>query len=138
MTVLAPITRIPEVMRLIEQFPDLTVVIDHMADSPLNQPAGLEKLLALRRFPKVYVKISHSWSLSSQPYPYLDSQEQIKRIYDVFGPKRLMAGTDWPLVEKYCTYDQAVDLARKKVSFFNDEDKRWICGLTAEQVWPFH
>jgi predicted TIM-barrel fold metal-dependent hydrolase len=138
MTVLAPITRIPEVMRLIEQFPDLTVVIDHMADSPLNQPAELEKLLALRRFPKVYVKISHSWSLSSQPYPYLDSQEQIKRIYDVFGPKRLMAGTDWPLVEKYCTYDQAVDLARKKVSFFNDEDKRWICGLTAAQVWPLH
>jgi predicted TIM-barrel fold metal-dependent hydrolase len=138
MTVLAPVTRLPEVAKLIEQFPDLTVVIDHMADSPLNQPRELEKLLALQRFPKVFVKISHSWSLSSQAYPYLDSQRQIKRLYDVFGPKRLMAGSDWPLVEKYCTYAQAIDIARKRIGFLNAEDQRWICGLTAEQVWPFH
>jgi len=137
MTVLAPVTRMPDVAKLIERFPDLTVVIDHMADSPLNEPKELEKLLALHRFPKVFVKISHSWSLSSQPYPYLDSQRQIKRLYDVFGPKRLMAGSDWPLVEKYCTYTQAIDIARKRIDFLNADDKRWICGLTAEQVWPF-
>jgi predicted TIM-barrel fold metal-dependent hydrolase len=137
MTVLAPVTRMADIARLIERFPELTVVVDHMADSPLNQPEELEKLLALRRFPKVYVKISHSWSLSSQPYPYPDSQRQIKRLYDVFGPKRLMAGTDWPLVEKYCTYAEAIDLARKRILFLNAADKRWICGLTAEQVWPF-
>jgi predicted TIM-barrel fold metal-dependent hydrolase len=138
MTVLAPVTRMPDVAKLIERFPDLTIVIDHMADSPLNEPKELEKLLALHRFPKVFVKISHSWSLSSQPYPYLDSQRQIKRLYDVFGPKRLMAGSDWPLVEKYCTYEQAIDIARKRIDFLNTDDKRWICGLTAEQVWPFH
>jgi predicted TIM-barrel fold metal-dependent hydrolase len=137
MTVLAPITRMPDVERLVEKFPDLTVVIDHMADSPLQRPAELEKLLALRRHPKVYVKISHSWSLSSQPYPYLDSQEQIKRVYASFGPKRLLAGTDWPLVEKYCTYGQAIDLARRRISFLNAEDKKWICGRTAQQIWPF-
>jgi L-fuconolactonase len=137
MTVLAPVTRMPEVARLADQFSDLTIVVDHMADSPLNHPEQLDMLLALRRFPKLYVKISHSWSLSSQPYPYLDSQRQIKRLYDAFGPKRLMAGTDWPLVERYCTYAQAVEIAQKRISFFNAEDKRWICGLTAEQVWPF-
>lgn len=137
MTVLAPVTRMPDVARLAERFPDLTIVIDHMADCPLHEPKELQKLLALHRFPKVYVKISHSWSLSSQPYPYLDSQRQIKTLYDTFGPKRLMAGTDWPIVKKYCTYAQAIDLARKHIPFFNSEDKRWICGLTAEQVWPF-
>jgi L-fuconolactonase len=137
MTVLIPVTRAPDVARLAERFPDLTVVVDHMADCPLNQPKELEKLLALNRYPKLYVKISHSWSLSSQPYPYPDSQRQIKTLYDTFGPKRLMAGTDWPLVEKYCTYAQAIDIARKRIDFFNAEDKRWMCGLTAEQVWPF-
>jgi predicted TIM-barrel fold metal-dependent hydrolase len=137
MTVLIPITRAPDIARLAEKFPDLTVVVDHMADCPLNQTEELEKLLALHRFPKLYVKISHSWSLSSEKYPYLDSQRQIKRLYDTFGPRRLMAGTDWPLVEKYCTYAQAIDIARRRIDFFNSEDKRWICGLTAEQVWPF-
>lgn len=138
MTLLAPVTRMPDVAKLADQFPDLAIVIDHMAESPLNKPAELEMLLALKRYPKLYVKISHSWQLSSQPYPYLDSQEQIKRLYDTFGPKRLMAGSDWPLVEKFCTYSQAIDIARKRIAFLTPEDKRWICGQTAEQVWPFH
>src|SRR5689334_10338093 len=34
MTVLAPITRMPEVGLLLEKLPELTVVIDHMADCP--------------------------------------------------------------------------------------------------------
>lgn len=137
MTVLTSVDRMPDVRRLAERFPDLAVVVDHMADSPLNRPKELDQLIALNRYPKVYVKISHSWSLSAQPYPYLDSQEQIRRLYDAFGPKRLIAGTDWPLVEKYCTYAQAIDIARERIAFLNEEDKRWICGLTAEQVWPF-
>ena len=137
MTILAPVTRMPDVARLADQFPGLTIVIDHMADSPLDQPGALNDLLALKRYPKLYVKISHSWSLSKQDYPYLDSQAQIKRLYDAFGPKRLMAGTDWPLVEKYCTYAQAVDLARNRIAFLNASDKEWICGRTAAQVWRF-
>ena len=127
----------PDVMRLADRFSDLTIVIDHMADCPLDQPQELENLLALRRFPRLFVKISHSWSLSSQAYSYLDSQRQIRLLYDTFGPHRLIAGTDWPLVEKYCTYGEAIDIARSRINFLNSEDKRWICGLTATQVWPF-
>ena len=137
MTVLAPVGRMPDVAKLAARFPDLTVVIDHMASCPLHQPSELEKLLALRHFPKVYVKISHSWTLSSQAYPYLDSQEQIRQLYDAFGPRRLIAATDWPLVEKYCSYSHAIDLARSRIGFLNAEDKRWICARTAEKVWPF-
>ena len=69
MTVLAPIARMPDVVPLLEPLPGLTVVIDHMADCPVNQPAELEKLIALARYPKVFVKISHTWSLSRQAYP---------------------------------------------------------------------
>src|SRR5216683_4605160 len=64
MTVLAPVTRMPDVAPLIETFPDLTVVIDHMADSPLDQPDQLNLLMALKRYPKVFLKVSHTWSLS--------------------------------------------------------------------------
>ena len=33
-----------------EKLPDLTLVIDHMADCPVSQPQELEKLIALKRF----------------------------------------------------------------------------------------
>src|SRR5947199_10443629 len=94
MTVLAPVTRMPEVALLLEKLPDLTVVIDHMADCPVDQPAELEKLIALKRYPKLFVKISHTWSLSKQPYPWPDSQEHVKRLHAAFGPQRLMWATD--------------------------------------------
>ncbi len=137
MTVLAPVTRMPEVGQLIEKFPGLTVVIDHMADSPLDKPDQLNMLIALKRYPKVFVKVSHTWSLSKQPYPYLDSQAQVKRLYDSFGPQRLMAGTDWPLVEGYCGYAKAVAIVRDQMKFLNDDDKSWMMSKTIERVWPF-
>ena len=137
MTVLAPVTRMPDVAQLVEKFPDLTVVIDHMADSPIDKPQELQKLLALARYPKVFVKVSHTWSLSRQPYPYRDTHAQVKRLYDGFGPQRLMWGTDWPLVENFCGYAKALALVRDEMSFLNEEDKSWMLSRTVERVWPF-
>lgn len=137
MTVLAPITRMPDVDQLASRYPDLTIVIDHMADCPSDQPQQLEKLIALKRYPNLFVKISHAWSLSKQPYPYLDVQAQMKRLYDVFGPQRLMWGTDWPISEAHTTYAKTLTLIRDDVKFLKAEDKRWVLSRTVEQAWPF-
>jgi len=137
MLVLTATSRLPQTAKLIEQFPDLDVCIDHMADSPIDRPDELKKLLDLARYPRVYVKISHTWSLSKEPYPYRDTHDQVKKVYDAFGPRRLMWGTDWPLVERACGYAKALALVRDEMPFLNDEDKRWILGRTIERVWPF-
>ncbi len=137
MTVLTSTTRLPNVAPLIERHADLDVVIDHMADCPADQPGELKKLLDLARFPRVYVKVSHTWSISKQAYPYSDSLEQVRKIYDVFGPRRLMWGTDWPLVERHCGYARALALVRDEMKFLSEEDKRWMLGRTVERLWPF-
>ncbi|HUS07292.1 MAG TPA: amidohydrolase family protein [Bryobacteraceae bacterium] len=137
MTILAPIGRMPDIQALIEKFPELTVVIDHMADCPVDQPAELEKLLALRRYPNVFVKISHTWSLSRQEYPWLDSQELVKRLHAGFGPQRLMWGTDWPISIKNTTYARTLTAVRDDMKFLNEDDKHWMLSRTIEQVWPF-
>ena len=137
MTVLAPIARMPEVAALLEKLPELTVVIDHMADCPIDQPAELEKLIALQRYPKVFVKISHTWSISRQPYPWLDAQQYVKRLYAAFGPERLMWATDWPIVESVSTYERALSVVRDEMKFLNARDKNWILNKTIQRVWPF-
>lgn len=137
MTILAPITRMPDIDKLASGYPNLTMVIDHMADCPPGKPDELSKLIALKRYPKLFVKISHPWSLSKQPYPYLDVQENIKRLYDAFGPQRLMWATDWPICEAHTTYARTLTLFRDDIKFFNAEDKRWILSGTVERVWPF-
>ena len=137
MTVLAPIGRMSGVAAQLEKLPDLTVVIDHMADCPVDQPAELEKLIALQRYPNVFVKISHTWSLSKQPYPWLDAQEHVKRLHQAFGPQRLMWATDWPIIEGNSTYHKAVTVIRDDMKFLNEDDKRWMMSRTIERVWPF-
>lgn len=137
MQILAPITRMPDLTALIEKCPDLDVVIDHMADCPIDQPHALEKLIALARFPRVFVKISHMWSISREPYPWLDAQEYAKRLYEAFGPQRLMWGTDWPVCKKWTTYEKTLSLVRDDMKFLNEEDKSWILSKTVERLWPF-
>jgi predicted TIM-barrel fold metal-dependent hydrolase len=137
MTVLAPISRMPEVATLLENLPDLTVVIDHMADCPVDQPAELEKLIALKRYPNLFVKISHTWSISRQPYPWLDAQEFVKRLHQAYGPQRLMWATDWPIVEGVSTYAKALSVVRDDMKFLNADDLHWMLSKTIERVWPF-
>ncbi len=139
MTVLAPITRMPDVAALMEKLPDLTLVIDHMADCPVDQPEELEKLVALKRYPNVFVKVSHTWSLSGQQFPWSDSQRLVKRLYDTYGPERLMWATDWPIVENTpgATYEKALRVVRDEMAFLNAEDKEWLLSKTPQRVWPF-
>ena len=137
MQVYAPIARMSDLVHLIEQCPDLTVVIDHMADCPVDRPEELEKLIALARYPRVFVKISHTWSISRQPYPWLDAQEYVKRLLAVYGPQRLMWASDWPVDLRWTTYDKTLSVVRDEMKFLNVEDKAWILGKTAQQVWPF-
>ena len=136
--ILCPSTRLTDVDKVIERHKEgLDVCIDHMADCPIDKPEELKKLLELAKYPRAFVKISHLWSLSKEKYPYKDTHEQVKRLYDKFGAQRLMWGTDWPLVEDHCSYAKAVALYRDELPFFSAEERRWILGGTALKLWPF-
>ena len=137
MTILAPITRMPDLVPLLEANPELTVVIDHMADCPVDRPDQLKFLLALARYPRVFVKMTDLWVLSKQPYPYLDAQQMAHQVYDAFGPHRLMWATNWPVSLKQLPYARLVELYRDHISFLNAEDRRAIFAGTVQRIWPF-
>ena len=136
MTLLIPVERLPDLHPLIEANPHLQVAIDHMADAPADQPEKLAPLLALARYPHVFVKISHMWSVSKQPFPYPDSAAQVHRLIKAFGTARLMAGTDWPISLKQLQYAQAVDLFRNHLPLPEDQHRQ-ILSQTVQKVWPF-
>ena len=128
-------SRLPDLGKLVEKFPELTVVVDHMADTPADDTKALDNLLGWQRYPNVFVKITHAWWVSKKPYPYEDALAMVKRIYDRFGPRRLLWGTDWPIVNRFCGYTKALELVRDEMPFLNDEDKAWIFEKTARHVW---
>jgi len=135
--ILTHLDRLPDLEKLVQRFGEVPVCVDHMAFPPVDGPEELPKLLNLAKYPTVYVKVSGTWAVSKEPYPYRDTHEIVHRVYDAFGPKRLMWGTDWPLVENKCGYTGALDLPRREFAFLTDEDKKWVLGRTACTLWPF-
>lgn len=135
MLILTGTNRLPDVSKWIDRYPDIKISIDHMASCPIDAPDELKKLTDLAKFLEVHVKISHTWRFTKEEYPFRDTWDQVKALYDAFGPQRLMWGTDWPAVENFCGYAKALALVRDEMDFLNKEDKRWILGGTAQHLW---
>ena len=114
--------QLPDVARLSGAIPDLRIVLDHLgkpevgtAASPLEPSLDWERDLAeVARHSQVYCKLSGlpgeaggDWN-AEQMTPFLDVAA------DLFGPERLMWGSDWPVssvgpAESSVTRESAVD-----------------------------
>src|SRR5207248_2924961 len=68
--------------------------IDLTAADPLPE---FKKLLALARYANVWAKVSELSVISpSGRSPYRDTHAWVRRLYDAFGPDRLLWGTGFP------------------------------------------
>ena len=123
-----------------ERHPGLTLVIDHLGRrSELRDDAAfadLDVMLALARLPNVAVKVSAAPCYSTEPYPFANLTPYLRRIFDAFGPRRLMWGSD--VTRLPCSYQECVDHFRIALDFLGDEDRRWILGGTLAHLlrWP--
>jgi L-fuconolactonase len=123
-----------------ERHPDLKLIIDHMARP--SRAAGsdswtdLDDLLRLAKLPNVYVKLSSAPNYSSEPYPYADIHPHLRRLYEAFGPRRLMWGTD--LTRLRGTYRECLLLFQEALTFLSADDREWILGKTVAATldWP--
>ena len=137
MLILTRASRLPDVAALMERHADLDLVVDHMADVMLDDPVGIQNLLDLARYGRVYVKISHTWSISKQGYPWRDAQALVQRVHQAFGAQRLMWGTDWPMCRRWTTYARTLSVVRDEMGFLTPDEREWVLGKTALRLWPF-
>jgi len=135
-----PAANLPHLEPIIGRFPEVPVVLDHIGGAPTDEEPPfplLSHVLDLARFPKVYVKLTPQAHKSELPFPHADTFPAFRRIYDAFGPQRLMWGTNFPGVMKGVGYGPALEMFRDHVDFLTDDDKAWLFHRTALQVWSF-
>ena len=127
---------LPVVDRKCEEFPDTPVVIDHMArigkDGPILE-ADIQKLCALARHKQVKVKISAFYALGKKKPPHSDLVPLVQRLYEEFGPQRLMWASDCPFQIADETYEDSISFVRDRLSFLSSDDKAWVLRRTAEE-----
>ena len=122
----------------INRFPGVRVVIDHLArPDKADDPGGLqfEDLLALAQFEQVYVKVSALGFMSNEPFPHRDMLDLVQRVFDAFGPERMMWGTDTPMSQDPTTLQDALWLIDIALPDSSTDDRMQIKGGTAGRLF---
>jgi predicted TIM-barrel fold metal-dependent hydrolase len=120
--------------------PGLRLVIDHVGlDIRQRAPAAfvdLPAVCALAKHPNVAVKASGLPSFSTEPYPFRDVHDAIRRLVDAFGPRRTFWGTD--LTRMPCSYRECIDLFTREQRWLTGEDLEWVMGRGVSEWlgWP--
>jgi predicted TIM-barrel fold metal-dependent hydrolase len=125
--------------RMCWKHPETTVVIDHMARigaSGAIKDGDIRLLTGLARHRNTFVKVSAFYALGKKMPPYTDLVPLIRRLYDAYGPQRLMWASDSPFqVINGHSYAASVELVRDRLPFLKPEDKEWLLRKTAESVF---
>ncbi len=110
-------------VRLSDQVPNLTVVLDHlpgmqMPDDPAARKAAQSDLATLGSRPSVVAKISGFVKVVDgrvrEDLPFY--RDRLDFVWNTFGPDRCFYGSDWPNSEQWASYAQVFRLADAFIS----------------------
>ena len=125
--------------RMCEKHPDTTVVIDHLArigGAGEIRDADIRLLCGLAKHRNVAVKVSAFYALGRKAAPYTDLSPLIKRVFEDFGPRRLMWASDAPFqLQDEHTLAASISLIRGGLPFLSNDDREWLLRRTAESIF---
>lgn len=125
--------------QLIKSCPEQLFVIDHIAKP--NIKLGIWKdwkkelaLLAEREY--IYCKLSGMLTEADwKNWKPADLQIYLEESLELFGPNRLMFGSDWPVCKLAAEYDQVLDLIEQFTDSLSSTEKSAIMGQTAMEFY---
>jgi predicted TIM-barrel fold metal-dependent hydrolase len=113
-------TLIAAVVQFTAQVPSLRVIIDHL---PQMEPPAESQARSLVRTnlrelgtrSQLYVKVSEVLRRVDGQVPYTLSfyRARLDELWEIFGPDRLMLGSDWPHSDRWGTYPQILEIVRE-------------------------
>ncbi|HVW87790.1 MAG TPA: amidohydrolase family protein [Bryobacteraceae bacterium] len=124
----------PQIGELAAQFPDTPVILDHLGRAGEGTAADFAGLLKLAKLPQVYMKYSGANYSSKEKYPYADVKPMVRRIYDAFGPNRMIWGY---FGHDRAGFDKEVELLDLMFDFASEEDKEKIRGRNALKLFKW-
>ena len=124
----------PQIGELARKFPNVPVLLDHLARAGQGTPSDFDQVIQLAKVPRVYMKYSGIEYSSRQPFPHLDARPLVRRAFDAFGPDRLMWGG---LGNTLDAFDKQVRLFDAMFDFANEADRAKIRGLNAMKLFRF-
>jgi L-fuconolactonase len=130
---------LPAALALARRAPDTRFVIDHLAKPPIRD--GLFQPWADQIRP--FGELDNAWCKVSGMVTEADWDSwrpddlapYVEHAIDVFGPDRLLFGSDWPVCLLAASYQQVVDAARATLAGLAPDEIAAVLGTTAVEVY---
>jgi len=127
---------IPQLEHVLQRFPGLRVVLDHLArpaqdDGPPY--AAADRLWGLARFPGVYVKVTERNFLGAKA-GRATPETFFGRLVSEFGASRIAWGSNFPASER--SLPELLALAEDALGFLPATERAWIFSRTAQTLYP--
>jgi len=130
---------------LAHQHPQLRLVVDHLGSPPLaavrdgdlNAWHRWDALIAeAAKAPNVYGKISGLATAAGRGWTPAELRPVVERACEVFGPERLMIGSDWPrCLLASDSYSDAWSGTRATLNQLTDDQRISVLSETAAEVY---
>ena len=127
------------VPQIAEHCPDLALVVDHLAKPPIapNEITEWSQALApLAKFPSIHCKLSGlvteaNWSTwqTDDLRPFVDC------ALELFGPDRMMFGSDYPVCLLAASYDRVLESFQQILKGLNEADREKIFSKNAAKFY---
>ena len=142
---LVHVRHLPHLHIFAKRHPDLAIVIDHAAKPAIANgefSAWATAMAMLADLPQVYCKLSGLLTEASSEQGADELQPYVAQLYRLFGAKRLMWGSDWPVLNlapnsQYGNYGSWLLLAKQLLPLASAVETNEIFGLTARQFYRF-
>jgi predicted TIM-barrel fold metal-dependent hydrolase len=115
----------PQIGELAAQFPDVPVILDHLARASEGTPEDFASVLKLAKLPKVVMKYSNATQ---------EMKPLVRKCYDAFGPDRMIWGY---FGHDRAGFDKEVALFELMFDFLSEEDKEKIRGKNALKLFKW-
>ena len=127
---------IPLLRQLMERFPKVTMILDHLSRAPVEDGppyAKADDFFALARYPQVYLKVTPI-NVSPKSWGKGTPDTFFRRVIDAFGAERIAWGSNFP--NSVGTLKEILSAAQKAFSFAKAGEQDWIFGKTAQSLYP--
>lgn len=131
--------QIPMAARLARDLPEVRFVLDHLgkpAPGRRETADWVRDLRTLAAAPNVTAKISGlATELGRPSWTVADLRPAVGHALDVFGPDRLMFGSDWPVCLLATSYLRWVDAVAELLAELDAAERTAIWGRTARRCY---
>jgi L-fuconolactonase len=119
----------------VKTFPDQPFVIDHIAKPYIKDKKTDEwkkDMKAIAQYKNVYCKISGMVTEADwKQWNKEDFTPYLEIITEVFGTKRIMFGSDWPVCLVAASYEKVVEIVKDHFSSFSKDEQDLFFGGNA-------